>query len=139
MAANGMTAVAIASHFGISSQVASRWIDPEVDARHKERERARYRANKSKKLSQYRALVASTRTDQTLTYFAKCGEFVKIGRTHNVKQRLRKFQEGNPNEVILLATCDLDENDLHQQFSHLHHRGEWFKLNDELLEFINKL
>lgn len=75
-------------------------------------------------------------------YFIKCNDFVKIGQTNNVKQRIKDLQTGNPHELQLLKTINADikiEVQLHKQFSHLNIRGEWFALTADLIDFINKL
>lgn len=72
-------------------------------------------------------------------YFISCGEFVKIGSTQNIKNRLREFEVGNPYRLDLLAlvpgTMDL-EYSLHGKFYSKWYRGEWFHLGGPVAKFI---
>lgn len=71
-----------------------------------------------------------------------CYEFVKIGYTDNLVARLAALQSSNPREIILLGTKEgliEDEKELHIKFNHLRVRGEWFKYNEELRNYLRKL
>jgi hypothetical protein len=72
-------------------------------------------------------------------YFARCGDRVKIGFSIDPQARLGILQSGNPEPLTLVGwmpgTQDSERN-LHQQFSALHVRGEWFRAEPALLEFI---
>lgn len=66
---------------------------------------------------------------------------IKIGVSRNVEERLAVLQRGMPQklECIGFIKGDFkDENLLHDKFSHLRIRGEWFKADDELLDFLAK-
>ena len=75
-----------------------------------------------------------------MIYFIGCNDrYVKIGVSHSPGFRLDAFQIGNPYDLTMLKTIDVShkaEVYLHDKFSHLHHRGEWFHLNSELREYI---
>ena len=66
---------------------------------------------------------------------------VKIGFTNRwVSQRLRELQTTSPHYLRLLHSIDGtagDERNLHVRFAKCHHRGEWFRLGDEIMEFLN--
>lgn len=67
-------------------------------------------------------------------YFLRFGDRVKIGYTGNLAQRLRALPHDE-----LLGTIPGDEStewDLHERFAHLRIKGEWFRAEPELLEFI---
>tara|TARA_R100001086_G_C11814309_1_gene252414 strand:+ start:42 stop:422 length:381 start_codon:yes stop_codon:yes gene_type:complete len=56
-------------------------------------------------------------------------EFVKIGRTTNVLQRLRNLQCGNPHELRLFCAVVGGaevEAYLHERLKRFRYRGEWF-------------
>ena len=65
---------------------------------------------------------------------------VKIGYTrNNVNGRLAALQGGNPHKLFLRKTIEGDivqENLIHKKFSHLRCKGEWFKLERDLIDFI---
>lgn len=75
-----------------------------------------------------------------LIYFISSGDAVKIGISQDVARRLESLQCGSPVELTLLGTRpggEVEERALHQKFAHLRIRGEWFRLERDLLEFIN--
>lgn len=79
-------------------------------------------------------------------YFAKCANFVKIGRSKNVEKRLKTIQNGCPHKLELLRifytpsdTADAAfETWLHNRFRNCHSRGEWFHASPELLKYADK-
>lgn len=99
--------------------------------------------------SQIEALCAKIEIDPTghrrhaalsaSVYFVRCNEFLKIGYAANVGERFRTMQTASPYEMELLGTMaggvEMEEQ-LHRRFRHLQHRGEWFRLEGELAEFV---
>ena len=75
-----------------------------------------------------------------MIYFIGCNDrYVKIGVSHSPDSRLNDLQVGNPYDLTMLKTIDVSDKAeayLHDKFSHLHHRREWFNLNSELREYI---
>jgi hypothetical protein len=72
-------------------------------------------------------------------YFVRAGEWVKIGRAVDVRQRFRGLQTAHPHELTLLLSIPAHaalEPAIHARFAHLERRGEWFRLEDDLLAFI---
>ena len=77
-------------------------------------------------------------------YFLRCDQFVKIGKAGHVKSRLVQLAAMIPYPVELLAVQrvaelhDLTrvEHSLHVKFRHLRHRGEWFRFESELVEYV---
>lgn len=62
-------------------------------------------------------------------YFVRAGNAVKIGRTVNVANRLRKMQADNHEElncILVLPGRGCDEQQWHRRFRLAHIRGEWF-------------
>ena len=85
--------------------------------------------------------------DVSYVYFIADGEFVKIGKANDVEQRKLSLETGNPRDLITLGTisCDSEaesyslENKLHQHFEPWHHRGEWFIIGPQILDFISTI
>jgi hypothetical protein len=71
-----------------------------------------------------------------LTYFLKCHEFVKIGKTTGLKMRVDELQVGNPYDLEIIGVTFRAEDDLQYKFEHLKHKKEWFHLTTELKEYI---
>lgn len=91
---------------------------------------------------------ASSEPDEKLrswVYFIQRGESgpIKIGTAMNVDKRLTQLQCGNAEHLRVLfagKTSDgLREVDLHKKFHRLRMKGEWFKPERELLEFVECL
>jgi hypothetical protein len=76
-------------------------------------------------------------------YFVSDGiGHVKIGFANNPWYRLVELQCGNALPLTLLATikggCDL-EKALHARFAEHHVRGEWFRLESEIRDYISSI
>jgi hypothetical protein len=79
---------------------------------------------------------------QMYVYFVQQGENgpIKIGRASNVARRVRQIQVSNPAPLRLLASIDGDrEMEMHERFMKSCISGEWFKPEDELLQFLREL
>lgn len=68
---------------------------------------------------------------------------VKIGYStlKNLYKRLNTLQIGTPYELKLLGAIwgDIEtEKKLHNQFKHLHIRGEWFVFTKEIEDFLSE-
>ena len=85
--------------------------------------------------------------DVSYVYFIADGEFVKIGKANDVNQRKLSLETGNPRDLITLGTisCDSEaesyslEKKLHHHFEPWHHRGEWFVVGPQILDFISTI
>lgn len=68
--------------------------------------------------------------------------YVKIGRSwpHSLSGRLEQYKVGSPFEVELIGvisnTSGFDEKSIHKRFAHHRFRGEWFRLDQEILDFV---
>lgn len=73
-----------------------------------------------------------------VTYFveAEGTDMVKIGGTVDMKARLSSMRCNCPVRLRLLAVCDLPERIVQGRFRSAHSHGEWFKLTDEIKDFI---
>jgi len=66
---------------------------------------------------------------------------IKIGFTNDLSMRQSNLKCCNPNTLKLLATVHgsiADEMRLHEKFGHLRIKGEWYKPEPELTDFIAK-
>lgn len=83
-----------------------------------------------------------------VVYFIQSGKkgAIKIGHTRNIEKRIAELQIGNPYELFLLCTIEVDglaktrklERYLHRRFSQQHIRGEWFQKNIKLKEVLEE-
>lgn len=73
-------------------------------------------------------------------YFLSDGEYIKIGYTkQDVYSRINSLQTGNARELVYLGEIPGNievESNLHNRFKHLRVKGEWFKKDIELIEYI---
>ena len=84
-----------------------------------------------------------TLTRETSIYFVLAERLnaVKIGITFDVQARLKELQVGSSVQLRLLGMIPgtlQTERDFHYTYSHLWLRGEWFRLEDELADFIRE-
>ena len=85
--------------------------------------------------------------DVSYVYFIADGEFVKIGKANDVEQRRLSLETGNPRELITLGmiSCGSEvesyslEKKLHKHFEPWNHRGEWFIIGPQILDFISSI
>ena len=77
-----------------------------------------------------------------MIYFAYNGKYIKIGYTnYNPAKRLKQLQTSSPQQLILLGYFQGNkelEKYLHKKFAYLNINLEWFKVDDELINFINE-
>lgn len=65
---------------------------------------------------------------------------IKIGKSFTPEKRFQEFQVGNASKLtLLLYIIGNSEKELHQKFKSFRIRGEWFKQNEELLEYIESV
>jgi hypothetical protein len=75
-------------------------------------------------------------------YFVRVGSFVKIGFSDDVKARYRVLLSASPYDMKPLGFIHADggaeelEERIHAQFAELRHRGEWFRFDGSIREFI---
>lgn len=75
-------------------------------------------------------------------YFIACEEFCKIGFSADPEIRLANLQSGVPFELKILHTVvggETVERKLHEMFSGIRVRGEWFRKTTALLAYIEWL
>ena len=73
-------------------------------------------------------------------------EYYKIGRSTDIRNRLKVIQRGSPAAIELIAVHYIDDVDeyallehvLHKKFKHVRRRkSEWFKLSEEDIAFLS--
>lgn len=75
-------------------------------------------------------------------YFARCGDFIKIGFTTSINTRFEAFRTANPHSPELLGAMPGDlstERKLHAKFAAFRHRREWFRADPDLLSKIAEI
>lgn len=76
---------------------------------------------------------------KTKVYVISDGEYVKIGITKNIKERMNGINTNNPRKLTLIACQEYDnayeiEQSLHEKFKDKQIMGEWFDMLDEVRE-----
>lgn len=70
-------------------------------------------------------------------YYARLGNRLKIGYTHNVRKRMAQLM---PEELMATERGgEAVEAERHRQFGHLRTHGEWFRYEDELVDHVEEL
>lgn len=78
-------------------------------------------------------------TDHAGVYVVRVADFVKIGSTSNIEQRVADIQTCSPFKVELMAVLSQDKSHerlFHRMFEKHHVRGEWFHLRGEVIDAI---
>lgn len=80
--------------------------------------------------------------EQRYIYLIKCLEYTKIGITNNIKNRFESISTSTPFETEILFAIGVQNSEyhekyLHQYFQDKHQKGEWFKLNQDDINWIN--
>jgi len=86
-----------------------------------------------------RSASRSVRRDQRLrmVYFVQAASGpIKIGATVDIGTRILELQVSQWERLSLLGIFHAKERDVHDQFAHLRLRGEWFRPEQDLLDFI---
>lgn len=80
--------------------------------------------------------------DLVVVYFIECGDYIKIGYTEELKQRVQALSAAIPYPITVLATMFGNwetEKSLHRRFASSRHKGEWFRKTPDLLAFIDQI
>jgi hypothetical protein len=75
-------------------------------------------------------------------YFLQAGPLVKIGRAVDVEDRVRRLQTMHPGPLQVVAAVPAHaslETAIQNRFRHLRRNGEWYVLEPELDQFIDRL
>lgn len=68
--------------------------------------------------------------------------FVKVGHSENPPERIGQLQQGNPRKLQLIATIDASdtlEYQIKAEFRKFHIRGEWYRPDPEVFEYIRNI
>jgi hypothetical protein len=82
--------------------------------------------------------------ESDLVYFVQQGTtgHIKIGRSWNPVDRIRKLSTASSAELVLLGVIDggYQERELHKRFEHLRVKknGEWFKASEDLVSYVRE-
>lgn len=74
-------------------------------------------------------------------YAVQVENFVKLGITKDIQEKMYYFDGAYPFKVTLLGTLPgsrIVERQLHQQFLAFHHKREWFHAHPTLLAWIDR-
>jgi hypothetical protein len=100
------------------------------------------KARQRKRRDRVKAM-GETTSHPEVAYFIRAGDKIKIGTSTNLHVRKKRMKTDNPENLELLGfefvSRDVTGATLHQKFSKLHLRGEWFKLDKEILQYCCNL
>lgn len=85
--------------------------------------------------------IAAAESVEVEIYFIRVLDFIKIGITTRGKKRLSAYKTSTPFDLDVLFSYrgpKSEEARLHKKFAWLHHRGEWFRAEPELIHYINR-
>lgn len=97
-----------------------------------------------------RDAIKSLRNKRAYVYFIRCGGYVKIGASRSPDIRLEAIRAvGGVRTPFMLDLSGAElvatepggfkrEKELHAQFKHLRHTGEWFTESPELARYISR-
>lgn len=74
-------------------------------------------------------------------YFIRSGKWVKIGRSDNVERRLKDVRVNNPFGAFIVESVEdagEREHEVHENWKHRLHLGEWYELSDAEVAEIAK-
>lgn len=73
-------------------------------------------------------------------YFIEAGDFIKIGRSGDTKQRIRSLQVSSAEKLkykAIIFNKGVYESKIHTLFDYLRVSGEWFKKHKDIYEYID--
>lgn len=74
--------------------------------------------------------------NEEVTYLIQQGNYLKIGYTSNLKNRLKQYDTHNMYYKLLYVINGNCEKELHEKFKKYKEKTEWFKYNDEIIEYF---
>ena len=78
----------------------------------------------------------------TYIYAITNGTQIKIGYSGNVKRRLKQLNTGSADKLYILCTFiggrEL-EQEIHIKFGYNRINGEWFKVDQDMLDYLNSM
>src|SRR5262249_8962631 len=84
------------------------------------------------------SIMADVFVSKDYLYFSDDSDLIKIGRSHNPRERLGSLQtaSGRRLDILLVLPNGKQEREFHWRFRDYWVRGEWFSKSPELLAFI---
>ncbi|WP_216596322.1 GIY-YIG nuclease family protein [Allocoleopsis franciscana] len=72
---------------------------------------------------------------------------IKIGRAKNLENRIKSLQTSSPTQLKLIKSIQVEsgekaqqlEQSLHKKFQEIRLAGEWFKIREDLLDYIEQI
>ena len=79
--------------------------------------------------------------NKSIVYLFEYGNLTKIGITSNLVSRLQAINAQSPVDVICTHICECEyarevELEIHTEYAHKRHHGEWFSLSESDIEQI---
>ena len=75
---------------------------------------------------------------QGFTYLIQQDEYLKIGFTNNLFNRIRQYETHNVNPNLIYYIIGNVEKELHQLFYEYKYKNEWFYYNDNIIKYFNE-
>jgi hypothetical protein len=76
---------------------------------------------------------------ESVVYFVRMGDLIKIGTTTNLHSRISSLSLTMSHVLATERGSYSREGDLHRRFASLREHGEWFRAEPELLDYIKSL
>lgn len=75
-----------------------------------------------------------------MLYLIKSSDYIKVGFTTNIKNRMKAYNTCNPDYELLdtVEGTEQDETNFHMDISKYFYRGEWFYFNQEIIDLWNR-
>lgn len=75
-----------------------------------------------------------------MLYLIKSGDYLKIGYSKNVDQRMCSYNTCNPDYLLLdiVEGSTKDESEFHKLISKYHYKLEWFLYHEDIIDIWNK-
>lgn len=77
-----------------------------------------------------------------MVYFLQTDHYVKIGFSETPQKRISSIQVSLPTKLRVLMIIKGGrklEKQLHKRFAHLRSNGEWFKINEEIEDYLAEM
>jgi hypothetical protein len=72
-------------------------------------------------------------TKTIYTYLISDGNYYKIGKSNNVKDRFKAIRCANPNSVLIGYTDKYTEKELHEKYKEYKYKLEWFNFHNNII------
>ncbi len=83
--------------------------------------------------------VAREKAMKTYLLYCPSVQLVKIGRACNPLGRMKDLRTMNAAAVEPIAVLKVPEAELHERFAEFRHHGEWFRISDEMVDYLDEI